>query len=69
MSERPKLSEREITPPEVYFNRRNFMRAGPVAGSAIVSGSVYRWFNPAKIIQARLPSIAARASAATARHG
>jgi len=57
MSEIPKIPDREITPPEVYLNRRNFMRAGVVAGSAIASGSVYRWLNPAKVIQATQPPI------------
>lgn len=46
----PKISEREITPPELYFNRRSLLRAGVAAGSAIATASIYRWFNPAKMI-------------------
>lgn len=46
----PRVSESEITPPAVYFNRRNFMRAGVAAGSALALGSIYRWFNPTRVI-------------------
>jgi sulfoxide reductase catalytic subunit YedY len=46
----PKISEREITPPALYFNRRSLLRAGVAAGSAIATASVYRWFNPARMI-------------------
>ncbi len=52
MDDIPKISEGEITPPAAYFNRRSFLRAGVAAGSAIATGSVYRWFNPAKMIDA-----------------
>jgi len=45
----PKISEREITPPALYFNRRSLLRAGVAAGSAIATASVYRWFNPARM--------------------
>lgn len=48
----PKIPDREITPPSVYFNRRSFMRAGIVAASAIASGSAYRLFNPARTVVA-----------------
>lgn len=46
----PKISEREVTPPALYFNRRSLIRAGVAAGSAIATASVYRWFNPARMI-------------------
>ena len=36
---------REITPPEVYFNRRNFMRAGALVVSAAATGLVYHALN------------------------
>ncbi len=52
MDDIPKISDREITPPQIYFNRRNFMQAGGVAGSLVASASVYRWFNPTKAIEA-----------------
>ena len=44
------ISDAEITPPSVYFNRRSFLRTGVAAGTAIATASVYRWFNPAKQI-------------------
>ena len=43
------IDPNEITPENVYLNRRNFLRGGLVAGSAIVSGSAYRFFNPATL--------------------
>ena len=36
----------EITPEHVYLNRRNFIRAGLVAGSAVATGLTYKFFNP-----------------------
>jgi len=35
----------EITPENVYFNRRNFMKAGVLAASAVATGWVYRRLN------------------------
>jgi sulfoxide reductase catalytic subunit YedY len=40
-----KIAAGEITPPAVYFNRRNFMRAGILAASAVATGVVYRSLN------------------------
>lgn len=47
---------REITPPALYFNRRNFIRTGILAASALATGVVYRKINPvgtntAKLVQ------------------
>lgn len=50
MNDLPKIPDSEITPPVVYFNRRNFMRAGAAAGTAIASASIYRWFNPTRVV-------------------
>ncbi len=50
MVEIPKIPEHEITPPSLYFNRRAMLRAGAVAGSALASASLYRWFNPQSVI-------------------
>ncbi len=36
----------EITPESVYLNRRNFIRAGLVAGSTAATVMTYRFFNP-----------------------
>jgi sulfoxide reductase catalytic subunit YedY len=41
-----KIPESEITPPEVYFNRRSFMRAGLAAASVAATALVYRQLNP-----------------------
>ena len=41
-----KILAREVTPPSVYFNRRNFIRAGTLAASAVATGVVYRKLNP-----------------------
>ena len=43
----PKIKSSEITPEPVYLNRRNFIRAGLLAGSAAVTGAAYRFFSPA----------------------
>ena len=42
-----KLKSSEITPESVYLNRRNFIRAGLLAGSVAVTGAAYRFFSPA----------------------
>jgi sulfoxide reductase catalytic subunit YedY len=41
-----KISSREVTPADVYFNRRTFIRAGILAASAVATGLVYRRLNP-----------------------
>ena len=45
MKEPNKIAAREITDPAVYFNRRNFIRAGILAASAVATGLVYRRLN------------------------
>jgi sulfoxide reductase catalytic subunit YedY len=40
-----KIKSSEITPESVYLNRRNFMRAGLIAGTTLASGLAYRFFN------------------------
>lgn len=39
----------EITPEPLYLNRRNFIRAGVFAGSAAVTGLIYRAYRPDSI--------------------
>ena len=39
MKEQDKISANEITPPTVYFNRRNFIRTGILAASAVATGA------------------------------
>ncbi|MGD1085560.1 MAG: protein-methionine-sulfoxide reductase catalytic subunit MsrP [Verrucomicrobiota bacterium] len=46
MKDSNKISPGEITDPALYFNRRNFLRAGIVAASAVATGLVYRRLNP-----------------------
>lgn len=46
MKEPDKIPREEITPPALYFNRRNFIRAGVLAASAVATGAVYRHLNP-----------------------
>ena len=46
MKEPNKISSSEITDPAVYFNRRNFVRTGILAASAVATGLVYRRLNP-----------------------
>ena len=45
MKEPAKISAREVTSPAVYFNRRNFIRTGILAASAVATGMVYRRLN------------------------
>jgi sulfoxide reductase catalytic subunit YedY len=40
----------EITPPEVYFNRRLFLRGGLVAGSAAATAWLYRKLNGVELV-------------------
>ncbi len=40
------IKSSEITPEKVYLNRRNFIRAGLVAGSTVATSLAYRFFNP-----------------------
>ena len=48
----PKIHDSEITPPDVYFNRRTFMRAGIAAATALATASVYRRLNPRMFVSA-----------------
>lgn len=41
-----KIKTSEITPENVYLNRRNFMRAGLAAGTLLVTAGIYKFFNP-----------------------
>ncbi len=59
----PSIPDREITPPEVYFNRRRFMRAAGVAGTVLATASAYRWFNPTAMMEANTaPALALQAA-------
>jgi sulfoxide reductase catalytic subunit YedY len=45
MKETNEIPASEITAPEVYLDRRTFMRAGILAASALATGAVYRRLN------------------------
>ena len=45
MNETNRIPSSEITPPAVYWNRRQFMRAGLAAASVALTGWVYRRLN------------------------
>ena len=48
----------EITPEHVYLNRRNFLRAGLLAGTAATTSITYRFFNPSSVEQVDTQAIA-----------
>jgi sulfoxide reductase catalytic subunit YedY len=50
--------ESEITPPDVYFNRRAFLKAGAVAASVAATAGVYRWANRLPPATRELPQLA-----------
>jgi methionine sulfoxide reductase catalytic subunit len=58
MKEEDKISANEITDPAVYFNRRNFIRTGILAASAVATGLAYRRLNPVGAGQVYTPAIA-----------
>jgi sulfoxide reductase catalytic subunit YedY len=65
LKEPNKISAREITDPTIYFNRRNFLRTGILAASAVATGVVYRRLNhPAtgEVKTARIEGLAAAAT-------
>ena len=43
------IKSSEITSEGNYLNRRNFIRAGLLAGTGLATGLVYRYFNPAPL--------------------
>ena len=46
MKNESKILACEVTPPSVYFNRRNFIRGGILAAGAVATGVAYRKLNP-----------------------
>ena len=52
------IPAREITPPEVYFNRRRLLRAGIVAGGALATGALYRGLNGVSLSNTETPELA-----------
>ena len=56
-----KIKSSEITPENVYLNRRSFLRAGLLAGTTLATAGIYRFFNPPspkEIVTAEIQNIA-----------
>jgi methionine sulfoxide reductase catalytic subunit len=49
----------EVTPPNLYFNRRQWMRASVALGSVVATAATYRWFNPVARMAAQTAPIEA----------
>jgi len=52
-----KILESEVTPPEVYFNRRAILRAGAIAAGAIGTGILYRKLNGVELVQTQTAEV------------
>ena len=55
------IKSSDITPESVYLNRRNFIRAGMLAGTTLATTGLYRYFNPPppkEIVTAEINNIA-----------
>jgi sulfoxide reductase catalytic subunit YedY len=50
-TEQPKIPASEITPPELYFNRRTFMRGGAIAAGMVATGWLYRKINGVDLVE------------------
>lgn len=64
-----KIKSSEITPENVYLNRRNFLRAGLLAGTTLATAGIYKYFNPApapEVKTAQIENIAKPPAAALA---
>ena len=53
-----KIPSREITPPELYYDRRTIMRAGIAAASVGLTGWMYRQFNRPGFMNVEMPELA-----------
>ncbi|MEO6223669.1 MAG: protein-methionine-sulfoxide reductase catalytic subunit MsrP [Vicinamibacterales bacterium] len=53
-----RIPEHDITPREVYFNRRSFMRAGLLTAAAAGTALVYRKLNVVNLDATEMPAIA-----------
>ncbi len=55
MSDR--IPSSEITPAEVYFNRRTFLRGAIVAAGAVGTGLLYRKINGVEVVESKTPPL------------
>jgi sulfoxide reductase catalytic subunit YedY len=53
----PRIHPSEITPPQVYFNRRRFLRGAAVAAGAVTTGLLYRRWNGVELAEVTTASI------------
>ena len=51
------IPDRDVTPREVYVNRRTFMRAGLLAAAAVGTGLLYRTLNRVELDASEMPAI------------
>ena len=59
----------KVTPPEVYFNRRAFIKAGVIAASLAVTSAVYRRLNGLPPVTVEKPKLAGLVQPAAANVG
>jgi methionine sulfoxide reductase catalytic subunit len=52
-----RIPSNEITPPEVYWNRRTFLRAGAAVASVALTGFIYRRLNRVEKVHVDTPAI------------
>jgi sulfoxide reductase catalytic subunit YedY len=57
MKETKRIPPGEITPPQVYWNRRAFLRAGLAAASVALTGWVYRRLNSVEMTAVDTPAL------------
>src|SRR5690606_25580505 len=53
----PKIKTSEITPERVYLNRRNFLRAGLLAGTGAATALAYSAFRPGQTLDSEFSNI------------
>lgn len=58
------LKKADVTPENLYVNRRNLIRAGLLAGTGLATGLTYRYFNPQPVTVVSTPEIASVPSVA-----
>lgn len=66
MKDPNKILREEITPLSLYFNRRNFIRTGILAASAVATGAIYRQLNHVSTTTIKTATITGLASATNA---
>src|SRR6185503_2861453 len=53
-----KIPEREVTPRELYFNRRRFLQGGMIAAGAAATAFAYRKLNGVDLVETRTAAVA-----------